>query len=216
MIRVNLLPQKRDARRGASGGEQQQMWLGVLLAVLVVEILGLFFFHNSKLNDLKAVQHDNTKIQSQIDDIKRNTANHTEIKAQLAELREREDAIQRLQAARTGPTATLLELSKILTMGHGPTTDRDRVEQLKRDNPSAVPNPNWDPRRLWLTKYAEVDRTVKIEGLARDGEDVAEFLRRLTLSDYFYEVRPLPATEVADKDTKINLKQFALSARVRY
>ena len=101
-------------------------------------------------------------------------------------------------------------------MGRGPTTDKDKLEQLKRDNPTAVPNPNWDPRRLWITTYTELDRSVKIEGLARDGEDIAEFLRRLGLSDYFYDVRPLPASEVADKDTKINLKQFAVSAKVKY
>jgi type IV pilus assembly protein PilN len=214
MIRVNLLPQKRDARRRA--GEQQQLWLGVLLAVIVVEALGLFFFHNAKQNELKAALADNTNIQNQIADIKKTIENHQEIKDQLAALKEREDAIAKLQAARTGPTATLIELSRVLTAGRGPTTDRDRIEQLKRDNPNAVPNPNWDPRRLWLTKYTEVDRNVKIEGLARDGEDVAEFLRRLSLSDYFYDVQPLPATEVVDQATKLNLKQFAVSAKVKY
>ena len=55
-----------------------------------------------------------------------------------------------------------------------------------------------------------------MEGLARDGEDIAEFMRRLGVSDFFYEVRPLPATETADKETKIQLKQFAVSAKVRY
>jgi type IV pilus assembly protein PilN len=214
MIRVNLLPQKREARRAAAEGGQ--LWLGVVLAVVVVELLGLFFFHSAKQNELKAAQQDNQKVQAQIDDIKRTIANHQEIKDQLAELRDRETAIQKLQTARTGPTATLLELSRVLTVGRGPTTDRDKIEQLKRDNPAAVPNPNWDPRRLWLTKFAEVDRTVKIEGVARDGEDVAEFLRRLSLSDYFYDVKPLPATEVVDKETKITLKQFAISAKVRY
>ena len=214
MIRVNLLPQKKEARRGAAG--ESQLWLGVLLGALVIEILGLFFFHNHKQNELKLAKDDNQKIQNQIDDIKRTTSNHAEIKQSLAELREREDAIQKLQSARTGPTSTLLELSKIMTTARGPTVDRDKIEQLKRDNPSAVPNPNWDPRRLWLTKYVELDRSVKLEGLARDGEDVAELLRRLALSEYFYEVKPLPATEVVDKDTKINLKQFAISAKVRY
>lgn len=215
MIRVNLLPQKREARR-ATGDEQQQLWLGVLLAVIIVEILGLVFFHTSKQSELKTAQQDNQRIDNQIKDIKKTIENHQDIKDQLAALKDREDAIAKLQAGRTGPTSTLIELSRILTMGRGPTTDRDRIEQLKRDNPNAVPNPTWDPRRLWLTKYTEVDRGVKIEGLARDGEDVAEFLRRLSLSDYFYDVKPLPATEVADKDTKLNLKQFAISAKVKY
>jgi len=213
MIRVNLLPMKKEARRAAG---ESQLWLGVLLGVLVIEILALFFFHNHKQNELKSAKDDNQKIQNQIDDIKRTTSNHAEIKQQLAELREREDAIQKLQSARTGPTSALLEISKILTTARGPTVDRDKIEQLKRDNPAAVPNPNWDPRRLWLTKYTELDRQVKFEGLARDGEDVAELLRRLSLSEYFYDIKPLPATEVADKDTKINLKQFAISAKVKY
>lgn len=213
MIRVNLLPRKKEARRSTG---DSQLWLGVLLGALVVELLGLFFFHNHMQYSLVTAKDDNQKIQNQIDDIKRTTANHAEIKQQLADLREREEAIQKLQSARTGPTSALLEISRILTTGRGPTVERDKIEQLKRDNPASVPNPNWDPRRLWLTKYVELDRSVKFEGLARDGEDVAELLRRLSLSEYFYEVKPLPATEVADKDSKINLKQFAISAKVRY
>ena len=53
----------------------------------------------------------------------------------------------------------MLELSRVLTAGRGPTTDRDKMEQLKRDDPGAVPNANWDPRRLWLLTYSELDRT---------------------------------------------------------
>lgn len=213
MIRVNLLPMKKEARRAAG---ESQLWLGVLLGVLVIEILALFFFHNHKQNELKSAKDDNQKIQNQIDDIKRTTSNHAEIKQQLAELREREDAIQKLQSARTGPTSALLEISKILTTARGPTVDRDKIEQLKRDNPLAVPNPNWDPKRLWLTNYNETERVVKIQGFARDGEDVSEFLRRLSLSDYFYDVRLLPAQKTQDAVTKVELVKFEMSAKVRY
>jgi type IV pilus assembly protein PilN len=90
------------------------------------------------------------------------------------------------------------------------------MEQLKRDDPAAVPNSNWDPRRLWLLTYSEVDRTVKLSGLARDGEDVSEFLKRLTLSDYFYELRLLPAAKTSDSVTHLELVRFELSAKVRY
>jgi type IV pilus assembly protein PilN len=143
-------------------------------------------------------------------------ANHADIKAQLKALRDREEAIAKLESARTGPTAVMLELSHVLTPGRGPTTDRDKMEQLKRDDPGAVPNANWDPRRLWLLTYSEVDRTVKLSGLARDGEDVSEFLRRLTLSDYFYELRLLPAAKTVDSETHLELVKFELSAKVRY
>jgi type IV pilus assembly protein PilN len=52
--------------------------------------------------------------------------------------------------------------------------------------------------------------------MARDGEDVSEFLRRLTLSDYFYDVRLLPAKKTVDTVTKIELVKFEMSAKVRY
>ena len=91
-----------------------------------------------------------------------------------------------------------------------PTTDRDKLEQLKRDNPTEVHNPNWDPRRLWLTSYEEVDRVVKLGGLARDGEDVSEFERRLKLSDYFYDVKLLPGVE--DRRTRRRTRSSSSSS----
>lgn len=220
MIRVNLLPQKREAKRGGLAlgtGDGGQVWLLVALGVVLFEIFVLVVFQRRKQDELDLVTKKNAQIQANIDDIKRQMANHADIKNQLKELRDREDAIARLESARTGPTAVMLELSHVLTQGRGPTTDRDKLEQLKRDDPTQVPNPNWDPRRLWLLTYSEVDRTVKLSGLARDGEDVAELLKRLTLSDYFYELRVLPAAKTSgDTPSHIELMKFELSAKVRY
>jgi len=208
LIRVNLLPQKKEGRR-ASGGEAGQGWVLALVGVIVLEIVGLIVFHKGKQDELD-------QDQAIITDITKEIANHADIKAQLKDLRDREDAIAALQSARTGPTAAMLELSRILTPGRGPTTDRDKMEQLKRDDPGAVPNPNWDPRRLWLKTYSDTARVVKLSGLARDGEDVSEFLRRLTLSDYFYDLKLLPASKEMDNVTHLELVQFELSAKVRY
>ena len=216
MIRVNLLPQKREAARRTSSSEGSQTWMLAILGVVLLEIVGLIFFHKSKQDDLQKIVQNNQKIDTNIQDIKSQISNHDAIKAQLKELRDREEAIKKLQAARTGPTETLLEVAKMLTTGRGPTTDRDKLEQLRRDNPSSVPNVAWDARRLWITNYLENERKVKIIGQARDAEDVSEFLRRLTLSDYFYEVKLMPASKGFDKDTKLELLKFELSARVRY
>ena len=225
MIRINLMPQKRPMRRRgeapgpsdvSSGGGESQAWLAFVLGAVLLEVIVLLFVYKTKQDQLTTVQKHNQELGAQIDTIKREISNHAEIKTQLKELREREDAIQKLQSARTGPTATMLELSRIMTPGRGPTVDRDKLEQLKRDNPSSVPNPNWDARRLWLISYKEELRTVKVMGLARDGEDVSEFLRRLTLSDYFYDVKLLPATKSVDPTTKLELLKFEMSAKVRY
>jgi len=215
VIRVNLLPQRREAVRLVAV-ESGQSWMVVLVGVLLLELVLLVFFHKSKEDELQGENLHNQKVKAEIDEIQKQIANHDEIKAQLTELRDREAAIAKLQAARTGPTATLLELSRVLTPGRGPTTDRDRLQQLKRDNPGAVPNGSWDSRRLWLTSFQEADRAVKIGGQARDGEDVSEFLRRLTLSDFFYDVKLLPASKSVDSETKLELVKFELSAKVRY
>lgn len=219
MIRVNLLPRKREQKRGSfslGGGEGGQAWLLAVLGVVLLEIVVLILFHRGKQDELDVIAKKNAQIQANISDIQRQMANHAEIKTQLKELRDREDAIAKLESARTGPTAVMLELSHVLTEGRGPTTDRDKLEQLKRDDPNRVPNPNWDPRRLWLLTYSEVDRTVNLSGLARDGEDVAELLKRLSLSDYFYDLRVLPAQKSNDSITHLELMKFELSAKVRY
>lgn len=223
MIRINLLPQKKQLRRrgeaGAPvevGGGESQVWLAFVLGAVLLEVIVLLFVYKTKQDQLTQVQKHNTELTGNIDNIKREIAQHATIKSQLKELRDREEAIQKLQGARTGPTATMLELSRMMTPGRGPTVDRDKLEQLKRDNPSAVPNASWDPRRLWLSGFKENDRNVRLAGFARDAEDVSEFLRRLSLSDYFYDVKLLPATKAVDATTKLELVKFEMSAKVRY
>ena len=216
MVRVNLLPERKQAARRASSAEPSQLWiLGVVGAVIVTVIVCLFI-QKMKQDDLAAIVAENGRTQGQIDAIKKTISNHAEIQARLKELRDREEAIQKLQAARTGPTSTLLELAHVLTSGRGPSTDRDKLEQLRRDNPAEVYNTNWDARRLWLTSYQESDRTVKLGGLARDGEDVSELERRLKLSDYFTDVKLLPGQKVLDGPSKQELFKFELSAKVKY
>jgi type IV pilus assembly protein PilN len=215
MVRVNLLPDKKQAK-ARTPSEPGQLWLIAVLGAIVLEVVVLIVIHKMKQDELKGVVAENSRVQGQIDTIKRQIANQNEIKAQLKELVDREEAISKLQAARTGPTSTMMELSRILTQGKGPTTDKDKLEQLKRDNPAAVMNANWDPKRLWLTSYNEVERQVKITGLAKDGEDISEFQKRLTLSDFFYDVSLLPGSKVFDDKTKQEVVRFEFSAKVRY
>jgi len=214
VIRINLLPQKRRVERAKSEGSQ--LWLGVVLAVFLVEVAALFIFHGLKNEELEEQARKNAELTAQIDQSKQSVAKHTEIKEKLARLRAREDAISKLQSARTGPTAVLLELARILTPGRGPSVDPDRLNQLRRDNPLAVFNPGWDARRLWLTDFIEQQRKVRLEGIARDGEDVSELARRMSLSSYFYDVKLLPAKRERDAATGLDLVNFQLEAAVRY
>jgi type IV pilus assembly protein PilN len=214
VIRVNLLPQKKGTR-GAPPPTNQR-WLLVVLAVLVLEVVVLFLFHQQKLSELAEQNEKNARLESQIADIRKLVANHEEVKKALAVLRAREDAIAKLQSGRSGPTAVLLELAQLLTPGRAPTTDPERLIQLRRENPNLVYSLGWDARRLWLTSYVEAERTVKIEGLARDGTDVAELAQRLKLSSYFHDVTLLPGKKESDSATKLELINFSLQLKVRY
>ena len=211
MIRINLLPQKREARR-----ESGQGWLVAVMIVVLLEVVILALFHQLKLQDLAKQRQINQELESQIAQIQSTVKNHDEVKQKLAVLRAREDAINKLQTARSGPTAVLLELSRVLTTGRGPTIPEDELQQKRKDSPMDVHNLAWDARRLWLASFVEHERVVKLEGFAVDGEDVSELARRLALSQYFGDVMLLPAKREVEPVTKMNVVKFQLQAKVRY
>ncbi|HEY0464289.1 MAG TPA: PilN domain-containing protein [Polyangiaceae bacterium] len=212
MIRINLMAQKRRAERA----DGSQLWLAVVMVVMLAEVAALFVFHGFKNEELTEQRQKNAALTSQIDQSKSTVANHEDVRQKLAQLRAREEAIGKLQTARTGPTAILLELARLLTPGRGPSVDPDRLSQLRRDNPLAVFNPSWDSRRLWLVKFVEQNRKLRLEGFAQDGEDVSELARRMNLSSYFADVRLLPAIRQIDGTTHMEVVSFALEAKVKY
>ncbi len=212
MIRINLMAQRRRAERA----EGSQLWLAVVMVVMLAEVAALFVFHGFKNEELGEQRQKNAALTAQIDQSKSTVANHEEVRQKLAQLRAREEAIGKLQTARTGPTAILLELARLLTPGRGPSVDPDRLSQLRRDNPLAVFNPSWDSRRLWLVRFVEQSRKLHLEGFAQDGEDVSELARRMNLSSYFADVRLLPAVRQIDSATHMEVVSFALEAKVKY
>lgn len=213
MIRVNLLP--HAAERRASGPEGSQTWVVAIAGLVIIELVALLFFHQSKEDERAAAQAEVQRYASQIAQINNLLKDHKKVKAALATLRAREDAIAKLQAGRKGPTEVLLELSRILTRGKGPTADPGKLESMRQRNPLNVYNPGWDPRRVWLNKYEEASRKVTLVGLAKDGSDVYEFAQRLKLSRYFGNVRLQQGGE--DPLTKgLGLVRFALEVKVTY
>jgi len=212
MIRINLIPQKKR-RVESSAGES---WVLVVVGILVLEIGALFFYHTTLEDQLSIERRTNGEIQAKIDASKQAVENHANVTSELTRLRAREEAIAKLQNARTGPTAVLLETARILTPGRGPSLDPEKLAQVRRDNPLAAFNPTWDTRRLWLLSFREESRKLRVEGVARDAEDVSEFAKRMTLSDYFDKVRLLPASRTTDKETSLEIVNFALEAEVKY
>ena len=122
----------------------------------------------------------------------------------------------KLQTARQGPARVLMELSKILSDGGGPTVSSERLDALRHENPLAGFNNGWDIRRLWLSSFTEANRKCTITGFGKTNEDVAELLRRLSLSELFDTVTLQSTASATEPLTSSQVVSFTLSCVVRY
>jgi type IV pilus assembly protein PilN len=186
------------------------------MVLVAFEVIGCIVLYSLKKEELSDMLTENRKVEGKIKISKDKVKDHAEIKKKLQVLRDREKAIAKLQSARTGPTAMLLEIARLMTRGRGPSIDPDELQKIRDENPLAMHNVNWDSRRLWLTSFVEDSRTVRLAGLARDGEDVSELARRMNLSSYFYDVRLLPGKRKAARAGGEEWVDFKLEARVKY
>ncbi|MCA9582038.1 MAG: PilN domain-containing protein [Myxococcales bacterium] len=216
MIRINLLPQAKRAARvraPAAPGSVQGWFVGYFVAA-VIAVLGLAGWYVTTNNEIEEIKRVNSEIQSEIDSIKKKSAQIEEVRSQIAQSQRLEDMVTELNKARLGPARVMMELSKVLSVDGGPTIDRQELERRRRENPLAGFNRSWDPRRVWLTSFQETSRACRIRGAGRTNDDVAEFLRRLSLSEVFSDVR-LKGTSAGSKDG-LSIVSFEISSKVNY
>lgn len=214
MIRINLLPQAKRVVASAATGAQ--IWGYLYLASAVVWCIALAFVYFSLVSDRDQALAQNAEVERQVQRVKQQGGNLEELQKQLEKSRQMEQVVNDLLAARQGPTRMLLELAGILSQGRGPTVDAAKLEELRRANPEAGFSPGWDTRRLWIKSFKEDQLMCTIQGEARNNEDIAEFLRRLSLSTAFDDVAlvrtDLP-TQTGGTQATVN---FELKCKVRY
>ena len=202
MIRINLLPVKQDRRREAG---RNQLLIGVLVIFVEIIIAALLYLGaNASLTEQK---NANSSIQTQVDRIERQVADHQQILNDIAEYEKRQAAIDNLEAARTGPSFVMIELSNMLSKNGRPNIDHGKYQQMIQMNPTLAFDESWDFRRLWIDSFAEQDKSVRITGYGITHEDVAELLRRLQLSSFFVSTE-LVSTNLAKPS--IAVKDFPL------
>lgn len=211
MIRINLLPDAVRPQQTQGG----QGWLIVLMAALAVEVVAAFILYSFKQAELQTQKQENARIEERIKQAQAAVKDHPEVTKKIEALRAREEAIDKLQRGRLGPAAMMVELSHLLTKNRGPSVTPEKLEEVQNDSLGAY-NQGWDPRRLWLLEFSEQDRIMRLEGLARDGDDVSELARRMNMSAYFADVRLLPAKRTKADQSGIEWVNFQLEARVRY
>jgi type IV pilus assembly protein PilN len=219
MIKINLLPVKQDRRREAG---RNQLLVGLLMIVVEIIVGALLYLGAS--TSLTEQKNANGSIQTQVDRIEKQVKDHQQILADIQEYEKRQEAIDNLEAARTGPAFLMLELSSITSKNGRPNIDHNKYQQMIQMNPTLAFDESWDFRRLWLDSFAEKDKIVKIAGQGVTHEDVAEFLRRLQLSSFFVSSElvstNLAGPQVAIKDFKPDaadpVVHFVLQAAIRY
>jgi hypothetical protein len=75
----------------------------------------------------------------------------------------------------------LVELSRILTPGKGPTIDPTIHPNFPRD-------PSWDPRHVWLVSYEQDGRDIKITGNAASETDIVQVMKNMQISTWFRDI----------------------------
>lgn len=211
MITINLFP-IRQARQREKGKQHLAIGVGVLSVIAAI----LVVFHGLQTGDNNVKRKTVNKLRTQLETLKQELGDYDQIKAMRADLMRQREALQKLAANRGGPTYLMRELSDILSVGKGPTYDRQEYEERLRRDPNAGFNANWDTRRLWLMSFDERNHEVTMKGAARSSDDVAEFTRRLKLSPFFSDVYWQQTTPQTDNNTRISYVNFDLRCKVNY
>lgn len=218
MIRINLLPGSRKTARAERtsvdvGGGPVVWYVGyAVLALVTLGVIAFVYFGITE--EIEQTSQTNADLKAKIAAEEKKSARLDEYEAEIAASKRLEQVVTELTAARLGPTRVMIELSKLLTEGGGPTIDLEELERIKQRNPLAGYNKSWDPRRLWLKSFTELDRECRLSGTGRTHDDVAEFQRRMSLSEVFEDVT-LQGTSAKEEDG-IAFVKFDLTARVKY
>lgn len=203
MIRINLL----QSESGPSGGGGKGF---IVLAVALVALLGgaLYYLQSEAQSEHDRVRDTNKQTQKKIKDLQKETKEVVALEAEKAQLESQKQVLQGLIEGKNGPINMLYELSEMLKVEDDP--------QKKLAQKSKGWNPEWDPKRMWIDRFFEKSRIVRIVGHARSNEDVAEFHHRLESSRHFVEVTLKVSETVEIKDVDSKFVRFTIDMVVLY
>lgn len=144
MILINLLPHREEARKR----REQDFHVRLLLAVIAGLVLGglVWKYYDYQINVQEEVNQyieaENKKLDEKIQEVK-------DVEAEIAALRERQQAVEGLQQERNTPVKLFNELAAQM------------------------------PDGMYFTSLKQTGAAVNLEGVAQSNERVSEFLRNL-------------------------------------
>lgn len=145
MILINLLPHREAARKRRKEAFQVTMFMSVLLGLLVAALM--YWWIQLRIEEQ---QDRNAYLQSEIAVLNQQIQEIEGLEGEITALRERQKAVEDLQANRNLPVHLLTEL----------------VQQL--------------PEGVYITSIKQTGLTVEMKGVAQSNERVSEVLRNLS------------------------------------
>jgi type IV pilus assembly protein PilN len=202
MIRINLLPVQQGQQRQSS---KQQLIIALLL--IAVEAAALFYVYSQKKEALAEQNRQVADLEAEVARLQEQSREIDRLNEQKEELEAFANVLAGLESNRAGPVQVMDELKMMLNRPMN-ELHQQRLQMLGWDT-------TWDPTNVWLSRFAETDGAVEIEGRARDIDDIAEFNVRLASSPYFSGVR-LSSTSAESAPELGRIVRFNLSASVNY
>lgn len=145
MILINLLPHREAARKRRKEAFQITMFMSVIAGLLVVGLI--YWWFQSRIQEQ---QDRNAFLQSEIAVLNQQIKEIEGLEGEITALRERQKAVEDLQANRNLPVHLLMEL----------------VRQL--------------PEGVYITSLKQTGLMVEMKGVAQSNERVSEVLRNLS------------------------------------
>jgi len=214
MIKINLLPQRKQKRPAEPGRAELGIGVGVLLAAA-----GFVFFavHRPAAADRDDLQRQVQDLQDANNRARNATKEMPAVKSAVEAEEKRAAAIDQLLGTVIVPDNLLHELGELLTPGHMPTMSREMETRIS-EGPQGDPNRrfalDWDPKHVWISSFSTKGDDFVLEGGAQSEADVPQLAKRMQASVYFDQVTSPTSVRVDDRQTSVSYYKFTITGKV--
>ena len=214
MIKINLLPQRKQKRAAEPGRIELMLGAGALVAAAAVVFFAVHEPAAAERDDLaeqvQALQGENDEARTGLKDM-------PTVRAAVEAEEKRAAAIDQLFGTVVVPDNLLHELGEILTPGRMPTMSREMEARIS-DGPQGDPNRrfalDWEPKNVWLTAFTLKGEDFTLEGGAQSEADVPQLAKRMQASVFFDQVTSPTSLRVDDRLTNITYYKFTITGKV--
>jgi type IV pilus assembly protein PilN len=158
LIKINLLPVKRAARKSKSPADEAMMQLGIGLGVALIAVGACGYRWLALQDEVTQQTQIKTTKTKELDDLKKKVQEVEDYEKKKRILEDKNRIIEELRKKQGGPVRLLDYLSQSV-----------------------------DPLKVWLTKV-EGDTQVRVEGKALSNDDIVQFVLNLQQSNLFSSV----------------------------